>query len=98
GRALCAFAGSPGPGDRRLAIGHERRGERAPAIWDIETGEVTDIPLPWDRLTEVAAWWLDASAVLLYELRDGRNRLHRYTFATGELETLPTIDGSITGA
>lgn len=32
GLALCAFAWSPIPGDPRLAIGHERRGERRPEI------------------------------------------------------------------
>ena len=62
GRALCAFAWSPIPGDPRLAIGHERRGERAPAIWNVETGEVVDLPIPWDRLTEIACWWPDAKS------------------------------------
>jgi pimeloyl-ACP methyl ester carboxylesterase len=98
GLALTAFAWSPVPGDRRLAIGHERRGERTPAIWDIATGAVTDIPLPWDRLTEVTDWWPDGSAVLLAELRDGRHRLHRYDLADGRLTELSTRDGSLTGA
>ncbi len=98
GKALCAFGWSPIPGDPRLAIGHERRGERAPAIWNVETGEITDIPLPWDRLTEVADWWPDGSALLLFELRDGRNYLHKYTFATGKLEALPVLEGSMSGA
>jgi dipeptidyl aminopeptidase/acylaminoacyl peptidase len=98
GLALCAFAWSPIPGDPRLAIGHERRGERAPAIWNVETGEVTDIPLPWDRLTEVADWWPDGSALLLFELRDGRNYLHKFTLETGRLEALPMLEGSLTGA
>ncbi|HXG27036.1 MAG TPA: prolyl oligopeptidase family serine peptidase [Candidatus Binatia bacterium] len=98
GRALCAFAWSPIPGDNRLAIGHERRGERAPAIWDIATGEVTDLEIPWDRLTEVADWWPDASALLLFELRDGRNYLHRYDLASGEITPLEMGDGSLTGA
>ena len=98
GRALCAFAWSPIPGDPRLAIGHERRGERAPAIWNVETGEIVDLPLPWDRLTEVADWWPDASALLLFELRDGRNYLHRFDLATGVVEPLPIETGSLTGA
>jgi dipeptidyl aminopeptidase/acylaminoacyl peptidase len=98
GKALCAFGWSPIPGDPRLAIGHERKGERAPALWNVETGEVVDIPLPWDRLTEVADWWPDGSAVLLFELRDGRNYLHKYTFSTGSLEALPTLEGSLSGA
>jgi acetyl esterase/lipase len=98
GRALCAFAWSPIPGDQRLAIGHERRGERAPAIWNIDTGEVADLAIPWDRLTEVADWWPDASAVLLFELRDGRNYLHRYEFATSSVSAVPIEAGSLTGA
>jgi dipeptidyl aminopeptidase/acylaminoacyl peptidase len=98
GLALCAFAWSPIPGDQRLAIGHERRGERAPAIWDLATGEVTDIPVPWDRYTEVADWWPDASAALLVELRDGRHLLHRLEVATGRIIPVPIATGSLTGA
>lgn len=97
-RELLAFAWSPVPGDSRLAIGHERRGERAPAIWDPVSGSVTDLVLPRDHFTEVADWWPDASAVLLVELVDGRDRLHRYDLASGELTTLPTRPGSVTGA
>jgi dienelactone hydrolase len=98
GGALCAFAWSPIPGDQRLAIGHERRGERAPAIWEVATGDVVDVPIPWERLTEVADWWPDASALLLFELRDGRHHLHRFSFATGATEELPVLEGSSTGA
>jgi dipeptidyl aminopeptidase/acylaminoacyl peptidase len=98
GRALTGFAWSPIPGDPRLAIGHERRGERAPAIWNVETGEIVDLALPWDRLTEVADWWPDARSLLLFELRDGRNYLHRFDLETGEIEQLPTLEGSFTGA
>ena len=98
GMALIASAWSPIPGDQRLAIGHERRGELAPAIWDLQTGSVTDLAIPWDRLTEVADWWPDASAVLLAELRDGRHRLHRYELATGAITEIETREGSYTGA
>jgi pimeloyl-ACP methyl ester carboxylesterase len=98
GKALNAFAWSPIRGDRRLAIGHERRGERAPAIWEVETGTVTDLRIPWDRLTEVTDWWPDASAVLLVELRDGRHYLHRYDLATGAITAIPSREGSYTGA
>jgi dipeptidyl aminopeptidase/acylaminoacyl peptidase len=98
GKELVAFAWSPIPGDERLAIGHERRGERAPAIWEPRTGRVTDLAIPWDRYTEVADWWPDGSAVLLIELIDGRDRLHRYDVATGAIAALPTLPGSMTGA
>jgi dipeptidyl aminopeptidase/acylaminoacyl peptidase len=98
GKALAAFAWSPIPGDRRLAIGHERRGERAPAIWDVATGAVTDLQIPWDRYTEVTDWWPDGSAVVLVELRNGRHRLHRYDLPDGRLTELPSAEGSVTGA
>ena len=98
GKEVLAFAWSPVPGDDRLAIGHERRGERAPAIWNPRTGELQDLELPWDRFTEVTDWWPDGSAILLVELRDGRDHLHRYDLATGTITELPTRPGSITGA
>ncbi|HEX5241049.1 MAG TPA: prolyl oligopeptidase family serine peptidase, partial [Candidatus Limnocylindrales bacterium] len=98
GLALVAFAWSPVPGDARLAIGHERRGERRPAIWDVRSGAVRDLELPWDRLTEVTDWWPDGSAVLLAELRDGRHVLHRYDLGTNRITTLMTEAGSLTGA
>ena len=98
GKALCAFAWSPIPGDDRLAIGHERRGERRPAIWAPRTGTITELELPWDRFTEVSDWWPDASALLLVELFEGRDRLHRFDLATGQLTLLPTRPGSMAGA
>jgi dipeptidyl aminopeptidase/acylaminoacyl peptidase len=98
GLELLASAWSPVPGDDRLAIGHERHGERAPAIWEPRTGRVLELDLPWDRFTEVADWWPDGSAVLLVELFEGRNRLHRYDLATAEITALTTRSGSITGA
>jgi dipeptidyl aminopeptidase/acylaminoacyl peptidase len=98
GIAMNAFAWSPIPGDQRLAIGHERRGERMPSIWNLGTGEVTDLEIPWDRLTEVTDWWPDASAVLLVELREGRHDLHKYVLATGEIIAIPSLEGSYTGA
>ena len=98
GKELVAFAWSPVPGDDRLAIGHERRGERAPAIWEPRTGGFTDLVLPWDHFTEVADWWPDGSAVLLAELDGGRHRLHRYDLADGRITALPTRPGSMTGA
>ncbi len=95
GKELNAFAWSPIPGDDRLAIGHERRGERAPAIWSPRTGELRDLTLPWDRFTEVTDWWPDGSAVLLVELRDGRDHLHRYDLATDTVTELPTRPGQV---
>jgi dienelactone hydrolase len=98
GRSLGAYAWSPIPGDPRLAIAHERMGELRPAIWDVERGNVTDLTIELDGLVVPADWWPDASAILLVQLVDGRDRLHRYDVATGALESLPTPEGSVWGA
>src|SRR4051794_489114 len=98
GQDLAAFAWSPVPGDDRILIANERAGERAPAIWHVRSREVEDLPTGLDGLVEPADWWPDASAVLLVQFVDGRNRLHRFDLESGRLETLVTEPGSIGGA
>lgn len=98
GLELAAFAWSPLPGDDRLAIGHEREGERRPAIWRPRSGTLDELPLDLEGLVEAADWWPDASALLLVQLVEGRHRLHRLDLASAALETMPTESGSITGA
>jgi len=98
GLELAAFAWSPVPGDARLAIGHERDGERRPALWDLRTGKLRELHLELEGLVEPADWWPDASALLLVQLVDGRHRLHRLDLASGRLTTIPTEPGSIAGA
>ncbi len=98
GGSLTAAAWSPIPSDPRLAIGHERRGEHAPAVWNPSTGEFLDLDLPWRNHTEVADWWPDGTALLLVELDGGRHRLHRYDLPTSNITTLATKSGSVSGA
>ena len=98
GLELAGFGFSPVTGDPRMAITHERTGERRPAIWDTATGEVRDLVLQLAGAVEPADWWPDASALLLIQLEAGRHRLHRYDLATGELTALDTEPGSITAA
>ncbi|HEY4188886.1 MAG TPA: prolyl oligopeptidase family serine peptidase [Candidatus Limnocylindrales bacterium] len=97
-RQLSGSAFSPVAGDNRIAIAHERTGEERPALWDARTGEVVDLPLTLDGPVEPVDWWPDGSALLLLQLTDGRNRLHRYDLASGALTTLDTEPGSITAA
>ncbi|HET7725818.1 MAG TPA: prolyl oligopeptidase family serine peptidase [Candidatus Limnocylindrales bacterium] len=99
GLDLLGYAWSPVAGDQRIAIAHERRGERQPAIWNAATGELRELPLLFGgRVTEPVDWWPDASGLLLVELVEGRHRLHRYDLATGEVSLIRTRPGSITGA
>lgn len=94
--AGCAWA--PVPGDRRLAIVHERDGERAPGIWDLATGEMTPLPTGLEGLVEVADWWPDGRALLLVQLVQGRDHLHRLDLATMRVEPLATAPGIVSGA
>ncbi len=98
GLELAGFGFSPIAGDQRVAITHERTGERRPAIWNVVTGEVVDLPLDLTGPVEPADWWPDASALLLLQLVDGRHRLHRYELASGEVTALDHEVGSITAA
>ncbi|HEY5435814.1 MAG TPA: prolyl oligopeptidase family serine peptidase [Candidatus Limnocylindrales bacterium] len=98
GLELAGFGFSPLAGDLRMAITHERTGERRPAIWDIATGEVRELVLDLEGAVEPADWWPDASALLLLQLEAGRHRLHRYDLATGEVTAFATEPGSITAA
>lgn len=96
GLELAGFGFSPVPGDRRIAITHERTGERRPALWDTTTGEVHDLPVDLAGTVVPAGWWPDGSAMLLLQLVEGRHRLHRHDLATGATEALDTETGSIT--
>ncbi len=98
GRELTAFGWSPVPGDERLAITHERRGERRPATWDTRTGEVRELPLELEGTVQPAGWWPDASALLLLQMIEGRNHLYRLDLESGRTTRLETQPGSITAA
>ena len=98
GLALSAAAWSPVAGDARLAISHEREEYVRPALWDLPTGEWLDLHLDLDGDVTVADWWPDASALLLVSRLEGRDRLWRYTVASGALERLEHPVGTIEGA
>lgn len=98
GIGISSHGFSPVAGDQRVAIAHERTGERRPALWDVRTGEVSDLPTGLTGDVEVAGWWPDGSAVLLLQLVHGRHRLHRHDIASGETAELASEPGSITAA
>jgi dipeptidyl aminopeptidase/acylaminoacyl peptidase len=86
GLSLSARCWSPVAGDRRLAFVHERGGDTRPGLWDVETGERTDIDVDLDGEVAVEDWWPDGSALLLTNLHEGRDRLLRYDLAAGSLD------------
>ncbi|MFL6020267.1 MAG: prolyl oligopeptidase family serine peptidase [Gaiellaceae bacterium] len=98
GRSLIARCWAPAPGDQRLAVEHERAGNTRPALWDLATGERTDLELELDGEIRVEDWWPDASALLLKQLFEGRHRLFRLDLATNTLEPVSNEHGMIWSA
>ena len=95
GMTLLAKCWSPIAGDQRLAFEHERDGEERPGLWDLATGERQDLTVDLEGAVFVHDWWPDASALLLVNRFEGRDRLLRYEVEAGELEPLPTEPGVI---
>jgi dienelactone hydrolase len=95
GLEVLGFA--PVDGDTRLLIGHQRRGRWEPMIWDLASGEETDlaIDLPGDVNAE---WYPDGSGLLVAHSFEARGELFRYDLATGELVRIETPAGSVSGA
>lgn len=98
GRNLWASAWSPVAGDQRLAIRHELEDFTRPAIWNLATGERSDLPVDLEGEVEALDWWPDASALLLMQFHDARCRLHRFDIATGELTPIEHPQGCVWGA
>ncbi|WP_405830625.1 S9 family peptidase [Streptomyces sp. NBC_01176] len=95
GLEVLGFA--PVDGDTRLLIGHQRRGRWEPLVWDVATGEETDLSL--DLPGDVGAeWYPDGSALLIAHSFEARSDLWRYDLASGELLRVPTPAGTVSGA
>src|SRR3954452_18932362 len=97
GLGLHALGFGPLPGDRRLLVGHERRGRDELLIWDLATGAESEIvlDLPGDV---TAGWFSDGSALLVGHDSAARTELYRYDLAGGTLERLDTPPGVVRGA
>ncbi|MEU3922251.1 prolyl oligopeptidase family serine peptidase [Streptomyces sp. NPDC029004] len=95
GLEVLGFA--PVDGDTRLLIGHQRRGRWEPMIWDVASGEESDlaIDLPGDVNAE---WYPDGSGLLVEHSFKARGELWRYDLATRELVRIETPAGSVSGA
>jgi dipeptidyl aminopeptidase/acylaminoacyl peptidase len=95
GLEVLGFA--PVAGDTRLLVGHQRRGRWEPMIWDVASGEETDlgVELPGDVNAE---WYPDGSALLIAHGFEARGELWRYDLATRALTQIDTPAGSVSGA
>lgn len=95
GLEVLGFA--PVEGDTRLLVGHQRRGRWEPMIWDVASGEESDLALglPGDVSAE---WYPDGSALLIAHGFEARGELFRHDLASRELTRIDTPAGSVSGA
>ncbi|MFD7442047.1 prolyl oligopeptidase family serine peptidase [Streptomyces sp. NPDC059909] len=95
GLEVLGFA--PVDGDTRLLVGHQRRGRWEPMLWDVASGEETDlaIDLPGDVSAE---WYPDGSALLIAHSFEARSELWRFDPVTHELTRVETPAGTVSGA
>ncbi|HSD49009.1 MAG TPA: prolyl oligopeptidase family serine peptidase, partial [Actinomycetota bacterium] len=98
GLAVEAFAWSPVPGDRRLLAAHEREDLMRPVIWDLSTGERTDLRVDLPGEIVPVDWWPDGRSVLVAHLFLGRSQLHRLELETGTLTEILHPRGEVHGA
>lgn len=98
GRSLGARCWSPISGDLRLAFRHELEGDEGPGLWDLATGERTNLEIDLRGTVSVADWFPDASALLLVNVFEGRSRLYRYELDSGVLSPLATEPGFVAKA
>ncbi|MFD6288645.1 prolyl oligopeptidase family serine peptidase [Streptomyces sp. NPDC060205] len=97
GLEVLGFA--PVAGDTRLLVGHQRRGRWEPMVWDVVSGEETDLELTSQLDGDLSAeWYPDGSALLVVNSFEARSELWRFDLATRELERVPTPKGSVSGA
>ncbi|WP_411292745.1 prolyl oligopeptidase family serine peptidase [Streptomyces sp. SDr-06] len=95
GLEVLGFA--PLAGDSRLLVAHQRRGRWEPMIWDVATGEESDLAL--DLPGDVSAeWYPDGSALLVVHSFEARSGLFRFDLATRSLIEIDTPAGSVSGA
>jgi hypothetical protein len=75
-------------------ISHERQDRARPAIWDLDSGAVTEVEI--DLPGEVSAsWYPDSAALLVIHRWRGRSELYRLAVAGGQIERLNTPAGVI---
>ncbi|MEZ0076575.1 prolyl oligopeptidase family serine peptidase [Planotetraspora sp. GP83] len=97
GKGVTGVRFAPVLGDRRLLVLHERRGRRAPLVWDPVTGEQREI---WLRVPgEITAdWYGDGRALLIMHNHRGRTELLKYDLAGGGLTPIESPHGVIDAA
>ncbi|BCL29661.1 peptide hydrolase [Streptomyces aurantiacus] len=98
-RGLEVLGFAPVGEDTRLLVGHQRRGRWEPMVWDVASGEETDLELTAQLAGDLSAeWYPDGSALLVVNSFEARSELWRFDLATRGLERVRTPKGTVSGA
>jgi dienelactone hydrolase len=95
GKGLEALEFAPVMGDTRLLVQHERHGRQALLIWDVATGEQTELTLDVPGEVAGAEWFRDAAALLVAVDHEARTRLVRVDLPSGAVTPVGPADGSV---
>jgi dipeptidyl aminopeptidase/acylaminoacyl peptidase len=93
GRGLTPVAFDPS-GSSRLLLIDDVTGSQCPAVWDLDSDEVTPVEVQLEGDLG-ASWYPDGSAILVNRLLNARHTLHRHDLETGETTLLLTPEGTI---
>lgn len=96
GRGLRAIDFAPSKGDARLLVRHERAGRGELLIWDLASGDVTELPI--DLSGELSGrWYPDGRTLLVHRQWQARSELYRYELASGSLTRTEKPAGVVHG-
>jgi len=97
GRGLLGTAWSPVAGDSRLLVEHERHEMPALLIWDVATGDVSEVDTGLPGEVD-AVWYPDAASLLLIHDHRGRTEMYRFDLASRALRRIEVDAGTVSQA
>ncbi len=98
GKGLDPLGFAPVAGDPRMLVLHERRGRGELLIWDVVTGEQTELNLDLPGEISDAQWFRDGSSVLIVVDHEARSRLFTLSLTTGGTTAVGPADGTVLSA
>jgi dienelactone hydrolase len=98
GKGLDPLGFAPAAGDSRMLVLHERRGQGELLIWDVATGEQTELHLDVPGEISDGQWFRDGGSILVAVDHEARTRLYTVTLPWGVPVPVGPEDGTVQAA